>query len=66
MACSDSQVGYRHFDTASIYGTEPALGEALNLAFQSGLVMRDEVFVTSKIYPGDHEDPVSALRTSLK
>jgi len=60
------KVGYRHFDTASIYGTEPALGEALNGAFQSGVVMRDEVFVTTKIYPGDHEDPVSALKTSLK
>ena len=61
-----SQVGYRHFDTASIYGIEPGLGEALNEAFQSGLVTRDQVFVTSKLYAGDHEDPVSALKTSLK
>lgn len=60
------KVGYRHFDTASIYGTEAALGEALNGAFQSRVVMRDDVFVSSKLYAGDHEDPVSALKTSLK
>jgi diketogulonate reductase-like aldo/keto reductase len=60
------KVGYRHFDTASIYGTEAALGEALNGAFQSRVVKRDEVFVTTKLYAGDHEDPVSALKTSLK
>ena len=61
-----SQVGYRHFDTTSIYGTKPALGEALSGAFQSGVVMWGEVFVTSKLFTGDHEDPVSALNTSLK
>ncbi|KAH9331650.1 hypothetical protein KI387_003758, partial [Taxus chinensis] len=27
------QVGYRHFDTASCYNSEHALGEALNTAF---------------------------------
>eukprot|EP01018_Ginkgo_biloba_P024816 Gb_30795 [translate_table: standard] len=59
------QVGYRHFDTASVYGAEHALGEALNEAFQSGIVKRDEVFVTSKLWNDDHDDPVSALKTSL-
>ncbi|KAH9331672.1 hypothetical protein KI387_003780, partial [Taxus chinensis] len=60
------QVGYRHFDTASIYGTEPALGEALNHAFLTGIINRDEIFVTSKLFAGDHDDPVSALKTTLK
>eukprot|EP01018_Ginkgo_biloba_P024804 Gb_31079 [translate_table: standard] len=60
------QVGYRHFDTASVYGSEPALGEALNDAFQSGVVKRDEVFVTSKLWNDDHDDPVSALKTTLE
>lgn len=60
------KIGYRHFDTARIYGTEPALGEALNEAFQSGIVERDEVFVTSKLFAGDHEDPVSALKETLE
>ncbi|KAH9311041.1 hypothetical protein KI387_026076 [Taxus chinensis] len=60
------QVGYRHFDTASIYGTESALGEALNNAFLNGTVRRDKIFVSSKLFAGDHHDPVSALKTTLK
>ncbi|KAH9297195.1 hypothetical protein KI387_028877, partial [Taxus chinensis] len=44
------QVGYRHLDTASIYGTEPALGEALNHAFLTGIINRDEIFVTSRLF----------------
>ncbi|XP_057823297.2 NADPH-dependent aldo-keto reductase, chloroplastic isoform X2 [Cryptomeria japonica] len=60
------KVGYKHFDTASIYGTEPALGEALSEAFRNGIAKRDDVFVTSKMYAADHDDPVSALKTSLK
>ncbi|KAH9299033.1 hypothetical protein KI387_030715, partial [Taxus chinensis] len=42
------QVGYRHLDTASIYGTKPALGEALNHAFLMGIINRDEIFVTKR------------------
>eukprot|EP01018_Ginkgo_biloba_P024802 Gb_31082 [translate_table: standard] len=60
------QVGYRHFDTASVYSSVSALGEALNDAFQSGVVKRDEVFVTSKLWNDDHDDPVSALQTTLE
>lgn len=33
-------VGYRHFDTATKYGNEAALGEALNRAMTEGLVTR--------------------------
>ncbi|KAH9295207.1 hypothetical protein KI387_038795, partial [Taxus chinensis] len=60
------QVGYRHLDTTSIYGTEPALGEALNHTILTGIINRDEIFVTSKLFAGDHDDPVSALKTTLK
>ncbi|KAH9321237.1 hypothetical protein KI387_015876, partial [Taxus chinensis] len=44
------QAGYRHLDTASIYDTEPALGEALNHTILTGIINRDEVFVTSKLF----------------
>ncbi|KAH9310946.1 hypothetical protein KI387_025981, partial [Taxus chinensis] len=60
------QVRYRHLHTASIYGTEPALGEALNHVFLTGIINRDELFVTSKLFAGDHDDLVSALKTTLK
>ncbi|KAJ0100362.1 hypothetical protein Patl1_19855 [Pistacia atlantica] len=34
------KMGYRHFDTAKIYGSEPALGNALNEAILDGCVKR--------------------------
>ncbi|XP_057823245.2 non-functional NADPH-dependent codeinone reductase 2 [Cryptomeria japonica] len=59
------QVGYRHFDTARVYGSEHALGKALNSAFQSGLVSREDVFVTTKLRNTEHDDPVAAIKDSL-
>jgi len=46
---SAAEVGYRHFDTASIYDTEAAMGEALNDLISSKLISRDDVFVTTKV-----------------
>ena len=40
------EAGYRHFDTASFYGTEQALREALKAAG----VPREELFLTSKMW----------------
>jgi 2,5-diketo-D-gluconate reductase A len=45
------RVGYRHIDTAEMYGNEKQVGEALA---ESGL-KRDEVYVTSKLDNGYHE-----------
>ncbi|GJN20330.1 hypothetical protein PR202_gb07696 [Eleusine coracana subsp. coracana] len=46
--------GYRHFDTASAYNTEAALGDALAEAVCDGkIASRDEVFVTSKLWITD-------------
>ncbi len=42
--------GYRHIDTASAYGNERGVGQALA---ESG-VPRDEVFVTTKVWNDDH------------
>ncbi|KAI3957711.1 hypothetical protein MKW92_048984 [Papaver armeniacum] len=50
------EVGYRHFDTASMYQTEESLGEAVAEALQLGLIKsRHELFITSKLYlkPGE-------------
>lgn len=43
------QSGYRHFDTAKIYGNEEALGRELQ---KSGLP-REELFITSKVWTTD-------------
>ncbi|KOM54535.1 hypothetical protein LR48_Vigan10g042700 [Vigna angularis] len=63
------EVGYRHFDTASFYGSEEPLGKAVKKALELGLVKsRDEVFITSKLWSSDaHPDLVlPALKTSLQ
>ena len=60
------QVGYRHFDTAKIYGSEPALGNAINKAIYMGEVEREDIFLTSKLWGSDHHDPVAALKQTLK
>ena len=44
------RVGYRHIDTAEMYGNEKQVGEAIS---RSGLD-RSEVFVTSKLNNGAH------------
>jgi len=44
------EIGYRHIDTAEMYGNEAGVGEAVR---QSG-IPREEVFVTSKLNNGFH------------
>jgi 2,5-diketo-D-gluconate reductase A len=50
------EVGYRHIDTAEMYGNEKEVGDAVRA---SGLD-RSEVFVTSKLNNGFH-DPAGAM-----
>ena len=57
------EVGYRHIDTAQMYGNEKGVGEAVRA---SGLP-RDEMFVTSKLDNPSHrpEDARRAFDTTL-
>lgn len=43
------EVGYRHFDLAAVYANEAEIGDALQTAYQRGLVTREELFLTSKL-----------------
>jgi 2,5-diketo-D-gluconate reductase A len=58
------EVGYRHIDTAAMYRNEEGVGEAIRA---SG-VAREEVFVTTKIWPSDfgREAALPAVEASLK
>lgn len=47
-------LGYRHFDTATLYENEAELGQALNDAMRAGDVTRDELFITSKVWHDSH------------
>src|SRR5690625_6937074 len=61
------EVGYRHFDTATLYKNEEALGKALNDAIAPGGVTRDELIVSSNVWHDHHGvDKVrEAFQTSL-
>jgi diketogulonate reductase-like aldo/keto reductase len=48
------EVGFRHFDCAERYRNEDAVGEAMQEAFQAGLVRRKDVFVTTKLWNSNH------------
>lgn len=47
-------LGYRHFDTATLYKNEEALGTALNQAIDAGDVSREDLFITSKVWHSHH------------
>jgi diketogulonate reductase-like aldo/keto reductase len=55
------ELGYRHIDTAQAYGNEESVGQGLR---ESG-VPREEVFITTKFFPG-RQDPVAEIERSLK
>lgn len=44
--------GYRHLDSAALYGNEAGVGRALRTAFDGGLARKD-LFVTSKVWNDD-------------
>jgi 2,5-diketo-D-gluconate reductase A len=55
------EVGYRHIDTARIYGNEEGVGRVLG----RDDVDRDDVFVTTKVWNDDHTDVPSAFDASM-
>lgn len=44
------RIGYRHIDTAWIYKNEKAVGDGIADAVADGVVTRDDIFVTTKIW----------------
>lgn len=57
-------LGYRHVDTAQLYGNEREVGAALSNA----AVDREEVFLTTKLGPAnrDHDSVIESTRESLR
>jgi diketogulonate reductase-like aldo/keto reductase len=62
------EAGYRHVDTASMYGNETEVGAALKRAFAAGLARREDVFVTTKLWNSDHgyDEALRAFDASLR
>ena len=55
------EVGYRHIDTAAIYGNEEGVGRAIA---KSG-IPREELFITTKLWNDRHLDVEAAFEESL-
>lgn len=59
------KAGYRHIDTAWYYGTEKYIGQALKELFDEGIVKREDLFITTKVWPSYHANPAKSLDESL-
>lgn len=60
------QYGYRLIDTARIYGDEAGVGRAIRRAIDEGLVTREEIFVTTKMWTSDYDNGDAAINASLE
>ncbi|CAH2052009.1 unnamed protein product, partial [Iphiclides podalirius] len=60
--------GYRHIDTASCYGNEQEIGEAIENKIGQGTVKREDLFITTKLWNDKHaeKDVIPALKESLE
>ncbi len=57
--------GYRLIDCAEVYGNEREIGGALGRLFADGVVKREELFVTSKVWNDHHGCVAEACERSL-
>jgi diketogulonate reductase-like aldo/keto reductase len=59
------KVGYRHIDGAKAYGNEKEVGEALQELYKEGIVKRDDLWITSKLWCTDHHDVEGGFQGTL-
>ena len=56
------QIGYKHLDTAEVYENEVEVGKAIK---NTG-INRNEIFITTKVFPPDFKRLIAAVEVSLK
>ncbi|KAL0882356.1 hypothetical protein ABMA27_000857 [Loxostege sticticalis] len=61
-------IGYRHIDTAHLYRVEPEVGQVINKKIKEGVVKREDLFVTTKVWQHFHReaDVEVSVRASLR
>ena len=61
------EAGYRHIDTAAVYGNEAAVGRAVADAVAAGDVRREDLFITTKLWNADQglDEGCAAFQASL-
>ena len=60
------KAGMRLIDTARIYGNEEGVGRGIKRAIKEGIVKREEIFVTTKMWTSDFSAGDAAIEASLK
>ncbi len=60
------KAGMRLIDTARIYGNEEGVGRGIRRAIKDGIVKREEIFVTTKMWTSDFSNGDAAVDASLK
>ena len=60
------KAGMRLIDTARIYGNEDGVGRGIRRAIKDGIVKREEIFVTTKMWTSDFSNGDAAVDASLK
>ena len=58
--------GGRLIDTAYMYGNEEAVGEGVRKAMEEYGIAREDIFVITKIYPTQFDDPEAAIDAALE
>jgi len=60
--------GYRHIDCASVYMNEPEIGETISKLINEGIVSREELWITSKVWNDAHGEGqvIESCKKSLK
>ncbi|GEK35036.1 aldo/keto reductase [Kurthia sibirica] len=62
------KLGYRHIDTAAIYGNEEGVGTGVANALRENNLSREELFITSKVWNDQlgFEETIAAFEESLQ
>ena len=60
------KVGYRLIDCAAVYQNEYLIGTVLKRVMDEGVVKREDLFITSKVWNDQHEHVIESCKKSLK
>lgn len=59
------RMGYRHIDCAEVYQNEKEIGDAIAELVADGVVTRDELWITGKVWNDRHREVDKSCRESL-